>query len=160
MSDFNTIADKIEEHFQIMEELKKMRGSKNSYPEGTAEEVFKRIFAKIPDIQAIACKGWTPGFNDGEPCEHMDYMVFSGGDAINENFSDWAVNSFFAEEWDGGKEKPLELNPPNANRIWEEAFNGKYNDIFEFFWNTNFQVVVKRKGDSVEIDDVEYYCGY
>ena len=34
------------------------------------EKVVQSIFNALPDVGFIAITGWTPSFNDGDPCTH------------------------------------------------------------------------------------------
>lgn len=48
------------------------------------EAYTKSLFEKYPELDAFVILGWTPGFNDGDPCTHsMDVMVT--GDDFSDN---------------------------------------------------------------------------
>lgn len=45
--------------------------------EAVLEELFRRAFALAPGCRAASIIGYTPSFNDGDPCEHSQ-IVFVG----------------------------------------------------------------------------------
>lgn len=56
-----------------------------------------KLFTACPDLKAIALQGYTPGFNDGDPCYHIQGTGFVLGDGISDDF-DMVCDIEFSDE--------------------------------------------------------------
>lgn len=53
-------------------------------------DVIHSIFEANPEINSITVKGFTPGFNDGDPCYHHQFTAVGGmyGEYFSDAFND------------------------------------------------------------------------
>lgn len=128
-------------------------------------EVLSVLFAEIPSLDQIRVRGWTPGFNDGDPCTHIQEVAVGDYDPWG-TFDDNDEDEDEDEE-DGEKSKddqdvndedhPEHLAYKKAHKIVEAL-----DDDFATLFNTNFELSISRSdaklGFTIHEDD--YYCGY
>ena len=75
----------------LIEAYKVDRDEQRVIAQRRTHEVVSTIFAEIPQLKFIRLRGWTPGFNDGDPCCHrMDVAIdsFDPDDIFYEHFSE------------------------------------------------------------------------
>lgn len=125
------------------------------------QEFFADLFARHPGFKRAVVFGFTPSFNDGDPCYHscevyVGYKNIYSGVAYYDYQDHTESEAFFTD--DGEIDNPNEgcLTLKEAKKeicSWE--------DIFERLYDTNFIVKVQLLEDgevSVEVD--EYDCGH
>lgn len=104
-----------------------------------------------PDINRIIVLGWTPGFNDGEPCEHstQSYLNYTDREEEDADLND-------SEETGGsyGKEFDWKENEELSEVIhrFDSYLAGKY--------YTNFRLDITAANGQLVVADSEYDCGY
>ena len=112
------------------------------------------------ELGVITILGWTPGFNDGEPCEHSTEHLYGYGALDNYGME------YLVEEWFEGVE--------NAEDKIEELLEKEVNpakEVREFVWNalenwvdekygTNYRVHFIFENGNYRIEQNEYDCGY
>lgn len=98
-------------------------------------EAIRLVFEKHPNLEAIQILGYTPGFNDGDPCTHRQRTAFFKS----------GVNEEEEEMWEDG--------------FYEDGDDllDALRDHFHLLYDTNFKLIFRR-GQPVEVD--EYWCGY
>jgi len=154
--------------------------------EFAVEPFFESFFEKFPHIPAVCMQGYTPSFNDGDPCEHgqvecvserwveeIEYDPETWGDIKNS-----AIRAILEAEY-GAPESDDQEIPQSVYPEWgtpeREVFDRleyeKYgearellsglSDVFESAFGTNWTVNVTRNSDGTVNVDREYYdCGY
>ncbi len=112
------------------------------------------------ELGVITILGWTPGFNDGEPCEHTTEHLYGYGALANYGLE------YLVEDWFEGVE--------NAEDKIEELLEKEVNtpkEVLEFVWNalenwadrkyeTNYRVHFIFENGTYRIEEDEYDCGY
>lgn len=94
------------------------------------------IFSANAGLKWVRLLGYTPGFNDGDPCTHSMRVDVEGwdGELPEQEVDEWEIEKCLA---------PLEVPLEQA-------------------WGTNWQILVQRQENgTVKISDrEEYYCGH
>ncbi len=115
-----------------------------------AQGLLARLLLDTKGLDSIIVIGYTPGFNDGEPCVHsQDGAYLNGLGEYGE-----APSAFGVDESD------------DAESDWSAAFKrtanivGAMADLLGDAFGTNWAIRVKRDGDSVTFEQEEYDCGY
>lgn len=149
------------------------------------EEYLTEVFATHEGFNKAAIIGYTPSFNDGEPCEHSQ-EVYTG--AVKRGIYTWRNNSpyisvDFSEREDEGltaffvgedEELPddedlvameaIVAKLPNLTCETIEEVEGILNgleDVFRQVFETNFILKIEKgENGNVTIDVEEYDCGY
>lgn len=123
------------------------------------ESLFQEIFDRHEGLKVAAIVGYTPGFNDGDPCSHS-HQVFTGYKARSwYDFQEEAGN--FEEDFEYDEESKTCIN--DACKSLEQARIDIeiYDEIIERVYDTDFRIVITKGEDgkvSVSVD--EYECGY
>lgn len=133
----------------------------------TATEILKGLF-KEAELDVLFFIGYTPGFNDGDPCEHSSYTV-TDSEEIYENESMYDITDYDYEDHKYKAEIQSEsfiINKTYNSKSYEERAVHReeldlVNFIFDKLYHTNYQVEVYiNKDDEIVVDQSEYYCGY
>ncbi len=145
-----------------------------------ALQPFLDELAKTGLVSLIVVRGYTPVFNDGEPCEHSsDYYVnIEGARDILEDFDfgDWTdelkhnrVWNPVARTYDDVPEAPEHnrklcaehghvFDTPSEEIM--QAIKAVIYDTIEEDFGTNYQVVFLLNDGKFERSDEDYDCGY
>jgi hypothetical protein len=113
---------------------------------------------KAKDIKGthyIYVQGYTPGFNDGDPCVHTSYSYT--GEELKEMI-----------EWENGYNSQVVdfLRPhlESINNVEEEGIDLNILDVIELVaeeeYCTDYQVLVIIKDGVVKVEKADYECGY
>lgn len=149
---------------QLMEEYEKVNAALNEKiqreGEKFMEELFQEVFSQHEGLNVIGIVGYTPSFNDGEPCTHSHY-IYTGAKLSYGDYVD------FVEEV-GNFEEDFEYNEEDNDHANSKCLTlgeakdqiEAYDEIIERVYDTNFRIVVKRTTDGVEIEHEEYDPGY
>lgn len=142
--------------FNVIKEIKaidnqrkeKINSAKNNFKDHLLTYL-KPMFDQYKNLDYIRFIGYTPSFNDGEPCEHTSYID------LDEYESD--------EEWMNNETTSKTLNE-NLTRDEEKEISkyaGSIETIIEAIYYTNYEITVLRDDDSLSVDvNEEYDCGY
>lgn len=122
-------------------------------------EVFSEIFSKHEGLKLVVIQGWTPGFNDGEPCTHFQ-ETFVGRDSWGEylDFEDYeeAAESF---EYDEETGEHINSGCSTLQTAYDEI--EVYSELIERVFYTNFIVTISLDEEGeVVVNEDEYCCGY
>jgi|AGFS01.1.fsa_nt_gi hypothetical protein len=118
---------------------------------------FEDIFAQYEDLDMVFVYAYTPSFNDGDPCYHIQHVAIESGEIMD-----------FVEEYleDDADEEEIEEREINANisnqqrREIEDAIDG-IEGLLEEQNGTDWYVFAKREVDgTISIQDGDYECGY
>jgi hypothetical protein len=150
-------------------------------------EVFDAIFEEIPDLKFIRMIGYTPGFNDGDPCTHeMLAMVDGYGsrdllegladqyydedevdyEAMLEDHPELKdmvyIKGFSERKWNDETNKVEDVALNEFQTLCMKAHKLLYaiNDDLEIVYGTDWQITLTRTDSSYTIDVDHYSCGY
>jgi hypothetical protein len=98
------------------------------------------LFAKEPDLRVLRLRGYTPGFLDGDLCEHTQSVAFDPPDDDDDEASAGPV-------------------PRERARAYAAAL-GEFEPVLHLRHGTNWQVTITRKGGHLERDLDPWECGY
>lgn len=117
------------------------------------------LFEKFKDEDPIYVyiQGYTPGFNDGEPCEHSSYFYY-GEDlkSFAEEYESDDVQEFLDPFKDG-------FNSVDEERDLDPTFHKAVDiadDIIHNYYGTDYQVMLVIGNGSVKMIKEDYECGY
>lgn len=149
--------------------------------EFVVQPFFVSFFEKFPDVPAVYMRGWTPSFNDGDPCVHSQEVFLNPGQAWDWGLGEtsWdeldgkpALQAIFAQAF-GLDEAPAEgpipevlWDSPEGKRLHEmhkdaAKFLSSLDDVFENTWGTNWEVNVTRNLDgTVNVSRYGHYEDY
>lgn len=131
--------------------------------------LFQKLFDENQGLNKLAVVGWTPGFNDGEPCTHSSevFVGLTHRGYSGRNYADYEdredVTEFFVEEVndDGEVEDGTNPNAECTTLKQVKEILESFEDIFERVYHTNFFIKVTRDEDGTVLVDVDDYdCGY
>lgn len=121
---------------------------------------FEILFADHKDLEMVLVYGYTPGFNDGDPCSHTQYSIFDGNEIID------TVDLLDILEFDEDEDEDDALENINSKLSSTEAQKierkiDAVDDLLERVYYTDFYVFARRLEDgTIEIDKGDYECGY
>lgn len=149
-------------------------------------EVLSTVFRECPGVNLILMYGYTPGFNDGEPCTHSQSTVVDAyGFCEEETASTFlGTNKYDDEEMYEEEKKAFEEKygvtlPSEGYHTWDFRDGEKtptpeqeqqmrahdllnnMSDVFQSQYYTNWKLVIARTGeDTFVLDKDEYDCGW
>ena len=149
MSNIKTLLKQYEEVNAELDKQIKENGT------GFINTLFQEIFDQHEGLNVVAILGYTPSFNDGDPCSHSSY-IYTGD---NNDFVD-EIGSFEETfEYDEDTGEHLNSKCTTLDKTYTQV--SAYEEIIERIYDTNFQLIVTRNEDgSVNVSEDEYYCGY
>jgi hypothetical protein len=109
------------------------------------------------DIDIITIIGYTPGFNDGEPCEHSSDYMFGYSDL--ENYG----GEYLMEDWFEDQEELIEKLLEKEVKVPAEVKTFVATALDEYFekkLGTNYRVHIIFENGTYRIEEDEYDCGY
>lgn len=128
-----------------------------------------QLFLDVPDLEKIIVRGYTPGFNDGDPCYHSQYepnyiikndewikcSEDNDDDCYDEDDTECTTLGFLADN----------MSIPNDVVVKLEVVDGLLNsadDLFEEMFGTNWELVftLNEKTNEIEVDHSSYHCDY
>lgn len=143
------------------------------------------LFSAFPDLNSISICGYTPGWNDGDPCRHSQLDPYLNGynlwgrDGDDEDWDeeeeDWgeeekdedSENSFLLEIENIREERDRNRENKNAStRLSDNDFEvitsviAGMADVLEKIFDTNWKLVFQRTENGVEFKEDRYDCGH
>lgn len=161
---------KLQEVLNFRKQIKAFEEKLRKSAEGNLSEIFKELFDKHQGLRKIAYQGYTPSFNDGEPCEHRSrgsvcnvrwYEFRDGrrwltGDDLAESCED-----FFELESDKETQHIEHANIACVDLSAAEQDVNALTEVIDIVYDTNYQVLITLEDDgSVTVESDEYDCGY
>lgn len=120
----------------------------------------KSVMTAIPNLKKVVVRGYTPGFNDGDPCYHSQCEpLFFMKDSSNQEEDD--DEDLEECEWYSLKKK-LKGNKEeydsveSLNKLLNSA-EGLFQEMFGTDWEVEF--TLSPEGE-VLLTQNGYYCGY
>lgn len=142
-------------------------------------ELGKDVFSQVEGLKKFVIVGYTPGFNDGEPCYHSSFYGFGNyhyresyrrdgsyylsSDDVGEREH---FNEFFELDEEAEYEKKEQMSISYANSGVKDAdlayeLIGALDDVCEMLFDTNYEVRFTLNEDgSVSVDQDDFDCGY
>lgn len=119
------------------------------------------LFGFFPELNDIVLRGYTPGFNDGDPCTHSMLDPFING---QDKYGD-TPHSRYDEDEDEDEDEEGEaavvVEMDEADRKIIAKILGGMTDAIEALYDTNFEVTVSRQADGTVTVKKDYYdCGH
>ena len=169
-----------------MEMLNRMIKAHEEYKQAMKDieinKFFEEFFEKFPHVHAVIIQGFTPRFNDGDPCYHSQEVMMNCGDLIGSGYIyrgdtlgelDPVARAIVEGELGISGDDTLSpdvLYPERNNPEWE-AYIEKYSEahktmedmkeVFEFIYDTDFEIKVIRHADgAITVSKEGYDCGY
>ena len=135
-----------DDHKKLASFLDKNRDARQEQEKRDFSIIVNAIFSKYPDLDMIIYRGYTPEFNDGDPCTHSSYIVTQ------------------IEELDESEHSKIIKYKKYINEITkvEKTYLKIFNDFADYLnreHGTNFTLTFTRKADSFKISRDDYDCG-
>ncbi len=165
-----------------LQEFKDLQKAVSTFATTHKDEIFAEglagAFSVNPDIKAILINGYTPGFNDGDPCVHTQYSIIEA-DELKEHVRDSEEMTAFLLGFES--EEAMELEMEEKDLDIEEVLEGLdlgdfsyeiyrevdshlegLEDILHEVMGTDWQILAVRLQDgTIKTMTNEYYdCGY
>lgn len=153
MTTANDILDYYNESNHKMQEIRQAMA-------GRVKADIVALFDFFPALNEIVLRGYTPGFNDGEPCTHsMEEPYLNGRNNCGDTMRSRYESDDEDEEGDENDRQVDALSKPDRKVI--AKILGGMTDAIGFLYDTNFEVTATRKADgSVTVEKGYYDCGY
>lgn len=107
------------------------------------------------ELGFIGILGWTPGFNDGEPCEHTEDFMFGYKDLQDYGLECYLDDWFPDEDYEYILDRKVVLN----DEIKEFVYN-VLSPYYEQKMRTDYFVSIRFENCTYTIEEHEYDCGY
>jgi hypothetical protein len=133
------------------------------------EDLLTAFFQENPGLDKIIIRGWTPGFNDGDPCTHSQDVIITPEDYADHGLDD--------EEYENGDEESddpeaeiaaissrrpnQKLDKKDAKKISGALY--QFKSVLDQKYDTNWQLDIVRDSESEKLFKMshdDYYCGH
>lgn len=116
--------------------------------EGLFRRYLEAFFEENKDLQSFCLIGFTPSFNDGEPCQHICYAEF--GPDLEGQFNDalWGHNY-----------EPNSLTENRRQQLGGELVD-RWETALEVIYDTDWRILVARSDAGVLIKKTGFTAGY
>ncbi len=166
---------------ELVENFKKVQSEMMAKLKADGQEelkvVFKDIFDKHPGLKKFAYLGYTPGFNDGDPCYHSGqssvgvfekcYSNYSQQHYYSSDCENTELEEFLSEQGqscddtDADEEELTSVNKDCATLQQASYDVAALEDIVELVYDTDYIIKVELNDDgSVSVDVDDYDCGH
>lgn len=130
------------------------------------EDILRIYKLANPNCTKLVIQGYTPSFNDGDPCRHYsDTYVGNFGELFEVTDFDRDVIEFLKipDEFtdDGMFDECMEfLEEMEEDCTRDYELFGDLENLAEELWGTNFHILVKFENDTIDINKIYYHCGH
>ncbi len=168
-----SVADKLK---AINATIKAAMADADKLAKDAVAEVAKSVFDAHPKVKSFTLVGYTPSFNDGDPCtfgfETSAHSINGyGNPSCGEDFGKQEGDKPEDADWDDGrrydaaKREVVQHAEPGwaaaANKSIREAFGLFTEDQIERLFGSNFRLDCSIQSDGgVKVEKEEYDCGY
>lgn len=147
----------------IKAKLETLRSRYEADSKDLFNEFIDQVFQENPELHRIVVRGWTPGFNDGDPCVHsQDVMVSTSSFPYHgegEHLFTYEEGYKFTGSPDERREVNADLDDNVAGEI--EAILHGFEDYLYRIYNSNWVIEWRRQDNGhVGYSKDEYQCGY
>lgn len=152
----NDIKSLLKQYEQVNKELnKQIKENGDEF----IEALFQEIFDQHEGLNFVLIRGYTPDFNDGEPCTHSQTTFVGANDYGSYlDFEEYGLYEEFGVE-EGETENHINKDCKTLKEA--KAQIEAYDEIIERVFITNFDLKVIKGGDGkVRVVEDEYWCGY
>ncbi len=159
---------------EMAQEIRRMAEEQKAARATLFTQFTARIFDEFPDLNRVIIQGYTPGFNDGDPCVHSQETYLNIRGFAEHNEEDEAFRYISNEEnpvlsWDAryvlnegvdGFRFNVNMTPEQLGDV-HKAF-GAFTQAIEDLYNTDFTLTWERSRDDGKIvfSHERYECGY
>lgn len=153
---------------QFKEVKQQYENFRKTITEQFLNECVEELKGKHGDF-AIVIRGYTPSFNDGEPCEHSSSYSLCVGHTVSSNGNyKWFKHDELEASDNEELSEFLEINNEEMTSI-NSKFEGNsdffsdmeaLHDVVSEAFETDYEVKIKVKGGVITIDHDYYDCGY
>lgn len=156
-SNGNDIKSLLKQYEQVNKELNKQIEENG---ETFIQSLFQEIFDQHEGLNFVLIRGYTPGFNDGEPCTHSQNTFVGANDYGSYlDFEDYELYEEFGVEDEDEPSK--HINSACTTLKEAKAQIEAYDEIIERVFVTNFELkITKGEDGKVKVVEDEYWCGY
>lgn len=102
------------------------------------------ILSELDEVKAFIVVGYTPDYNDGEPCEHIEFLLYGKNEIEDENFE----NRF---------DYSISDDITYRNRYIVETV---FSDICRRKYEDNYEVIYEKVNGKWKYQANDYNCGY
>jgi len=154
---------------EIMDKIavttKAIQDAKEAYSVALKEAVdptLDHIAKNCGELDVITIIGYTPGFNDGEPCTHGSYWGFGWGFLAGYGIEDYVEDYIEVDDEDLLEEKMDELlnKKVTVSQEVEDFVREVLDPYFEEKLETDYRVHILFENGTYKIEEHEYDCGY
>lgn len=136
------------EHQKAIDELVKDNGNE------MIQDLFNGLFTQYKNLDVLFIYGYTPSFNDGDPCYHRQYVEVESGDITDR------VDEYL-DLLDEDEEVEYNVNLTYDETVSITDSVDELEDLFERIYDTGYYIIARREEDgSIDIVNGDYDCGY
>ena len=173
----------------VLEKLKSLQDALDDFKmelrsqgEGILRDAAKEVFDSVEGLAKFYCRGYTPSFNDGEPCTHSsdgywgnlsyewnryyeDYRL-SEDDGIEQepDFFGSSLGCIYGQPTFDSAEECPKVEYVNSGVVDRDLATRKVGDmacLCDVVYDTNYKVFFTKCEDgSVDVVYEDYGCGY
>lgn len=165
-----------------LQEFKNLQKAVSTFATTHKDEIFAEglagAFSVNPDIKAILINGYTPGFNDGDPCTHTQYSIIDPEELLDHvRDSEEMIALLLGYESEEAMDLDLSEKGLDVEEVLEGLELGDFSyevarevdshlegleDVLHEVMGTDWQIFAVRQADgSIKTVTNEYYdCGY
>ncbi|MGE0710295.1 MAG: hypothetical protein AB7N76_13725 [Planctomycetota bacterium] len=131
----------LEEHDRVAEALSEAFSAFRAAGHADFERYVVALLAREPELDALVLRGYTPGFCDGDRCEHTQDVLFGA----------------VAEDDD----EPPQLIPRERAATYERQL-AEFEPVLHQMWGTNWQLTYRRGTEEgpLDMELIDWECGY
>lgn len=146
----------------LNEKIKEIREIKQQLSKAYNEVTIEKFFDDYKDSEKplfVYIQGYTPGFNDGDPCEHSVETTIGVdlGDLLEYSNVDSDLFSNFDLTVELFKHEYLFAKEPGNLREYIQVL---LEELLYRKFGTDWQILIKCHNGIVEYRKSDYYCGY
>lgn len=163
----------IEKYVELHKEVIKMANELDQFISANKHTLIKDLaqeMKKIPGLNKIIVTGYTPGFNDGDPCVHCSTVYYNKTWHFGE-FSEYGIDisEFLGapEEYQDGEEELCDWEDINNVNTYSDEDSEKVDlymemldDLIERIHYTDYLVYIDLTSDEPTVKVEDYECGY
>ena len=149
-----TITEIMEEQHALQKQIDDLKSELRTKGWSCFQRVIPAIFSEHPGMKQLAIRGWTPGFNDGDPCTHSTEYYIS-----DDMWSEYDEDEYWDSETDCYREVN-KLTDEEVKAIKKALYSFDY--ILECQYGTDWELFISKDPESGELkwDKDHYDCGH
>jgi len=120
------------------------------------------LFSAFPELNSISVSGYTPGWNDGDPCHHSQLDPYLNGENVWERDGDDEDEGWEDEDEDEdddeGERSSARLSDKDFKAI-AYILDGM-SEVLEEIFSTDWTLIFRRTQNGIEFNRYDYDCGH